>query len=129
MSLNIYENSGGISAISKDGTYTNPFSFFMSQEGGIMEQRFYLRAENPPEEAFEDGLIYATDSTAPDERFWIQFAPDVNGSAGVYADTYEFTVPLGQELPFWIKVNVPSGQEQGIKTDVKIQVSYVQVDA
>ena len=129
MSLNIYENSGGQTPISKDATYTNPFLYSISQDGGVAEQRFYFRSDDPFNEAFEDCVIFSIDSSNPDESFWFEFAPDVNGAAGTYASDYHFTVPVGQELPFWIKIDVPGGQEQQIKVDVKIQVTYVQVDA
>lgn len=129
MSLNIYESSNGLGAISKDESYTNPFLFSMAQEGGTLEQRFYFRSDDSLNESFTDCRIYATDSSLPDESFWVEFAPDENGSAGLYDSEYNFTLPIGQELPFWLRLDVPSGQPQQIKVDVKIQVTYVQVDA
>ena len=129
MSLNIYESSGGQGPISKDASFTNPFLFSMSQDGGILEQRFYLRSDDPYNESFTDCRIFAIDSAIPDESFWVEFAPDENGGAGIYASEYNFVVPLTQELPFWLKLDVPGGQEQQIKVDVKVQVTYVQVDA
>lgn len=129
MALQVYETSGGVSAISKDGSYTNPFQFSMSQDGGILEQRFYLRSDNTYNESFESGILFATDSALPDETFWIEFAHDENGGAGIYGPQLDFVLPVGQELPFWLKIDVPGGQEQQIKVDLKIQATYVQVDA
>lgn len=128
MSLHIYETSGGLGGISQNGEMSNPITFSVSQQGAILEQRFYLRSDNPYVEGFEDGIIYAKDSTLPDESAWVQFAPDVNGAAGPYATTMNFTIPVGQELPFWIKVDVPEAQEIQIKTDISIVTDYVTVE-
>lgn len=129
MSLQIYKNSGGIGAVSQNDTFTNPLVFEASQSGGILEQRLYLRSDNPPSEAFEDGVIFAQDSSLPDEAGWVSFAEDNNGAPDLYFPTMNFTIPVNQELPFWIKVDIPTGQEIQIKTEIGIYTDYVTVEA
>lgn len=129
MSLRIFKSSGGLGAISQNGELTNPLIFSVSQEdGAILEQRLYLRADNPSIEGFEDGIIYVRDATLPDESSWVMFAPDVNGAAGKYVAAMQFVIPVGQELPFWIKVQVPQAQEVQVKTDLSIVTDYVTVE-
>lgn len=129
MSLCIFESSGGVGQVSQNGELTNPLIFSVSQqEGGILEQRLYLRSDNPLVEGFEDGRIYARDATLPDESVWITFAPDVNGAAGDYASSMTFSIPIGQELPFWIRLDVPEAQEIQVKTDISIVTDYVTVE-
>lgn len=129
MSLYIYRQSGGIGQISTNDSYAAPLAFSISQDGAILEQRIYLRSDNPLIEGFADGQIFARDAQEPEEAWWITFADDVNGAAGSYQTTLDFTIPVGQELPIWIKIDIPGGQEQGLKTDIKIITTYTQVDA
>lgn len=128
MSLRIFTGSGGIGAISQGGSLTTPLTFSISPTGGTLEQRLYMRSDQPILEGFNDGRIYAVDGTLPDESVWISFAQDENGAAGQYLPVLDFTIPVGQELPFWIRLNVPSGQEIQTKTDISIKTEYVTVE-
>lgn len=125
MTLQIYTGSNQEGLVSQGGTFTSPLTYHVSQNGGTSESRLFLRTD--PSEALSDGVLTAKDATLPDESAWISFAPDVNGAAGVYESTFEFDLALGEELPFWLKVEVPSGTEQGLKTDISIASQYVRV--
>lgn len=128
MTLRIYKGSGGIGPISQDDLFTNPVSFSVSEEGGISEQRFYLRSDTPSAEIISDGKIYAQDSVSFDDSAWISFALDADGSAGLYEEVVSFEIGLNEEVPFWIKVEVPSAQIRGTKTDIDIVTEYISVD-
>lgn len=127
MSLVIYRSSNGQGAVSTSGSYTAPLTFEIAQTGGVLEQRLYLRSDNPSTESIADGMLFARDSTLPDESSWVGFAEDINGAAGIYDTQFTFNIGLGEELPFWIKLDVPQGQEQGTKVDISLVTRHVRV--
>lgn len=127
MSLSIYKNSNGVGEISQNETFTNPITFEVGVAGGIVEQRLYLRSPNPNTESFTDGKIYARDNASFDDSQWVSFANDFNGSAGAYVPVLDFEIGVGEELPIWIKVDIPSAQIRGTKSDIGIITEYITV--
>lgn len=126
MALGLYKLTNGQGQITTDNSFTNPILFEAAPVGGVIEGRFYLKMENSNIEYLTEGVLYAVDTTETDESSWFQFAPDESGGAGVYADTFEFEIPLGAEVPVWIKVTVPAGTSPEPKDDVRITASYIQ---
>lgn len=131
MSLRMYENAGGVGdVISDSGSLTNPILWEASQQGGILERRFWLRSDNTFNERFENVRIYAQDANYPSEAGWFTFALDSGSdSPGTYQTSLSgLTVESGLELPIWINVDIPANLELGAKTDIKILVDYTQLD-
>lgn len=128
MSLYIYKSSNGVSPVSQNEEFTNPVIFEVGVEGGIVEQRVYLRSDNPGIEFFTDGKIYAQDNIGFDDAQWVTFANDFNGSAGEYVSILDFEIELNQELPIWVKVDIPGAQIRGTKTDIDIITECIRVD-
>jgi hypothetical protein len=125
MTLQLYKNSGGQGAISFDGTFSNAILIDAGLQGSTTELRYFLRSDNPMGESFPSVTLFSRDATTPDESGWITFAPDVNGSAGTYGPTLTVSIGLGQEVPIWIRANIPAGVAMGNKTDISIVGSYI----
>ena len=123
--LGLYRLTNGGGQISDDNTFSNPVVWESSQLGGIVEGKYYLKMENPDVESLTGGTLYAVDSAGVDESFWFSFAPDEAGGAGEYASQFAFEIPLGSEVPVWIRVDIPSGIELEPKDDVRIAASYI----
>jgi hypothetical protein len=123
--IKMYKSSASISEVSVDKSYDNPVIWAVTQKGGILEQRLFLRMGELNEYA-TDGRVYAVDSAVPDETSWVQFAPEQNGGPGTYSSQFEFSIlPLGGEIVFWVKMEIPQALEQGNKTDISLAVSYI----
>ena len=127
MPIRIYKQSSGNSPVSNDDSYSNPLYYEVSPEGGILEQRHFVRMENQLTEYASNCKIYAIDSSGTDESSWFNFAPDgPEGGPGEYDTEYEFIVPLGAEIPIWIRVSLPEGLEVDPKDDIKVAIDYIE---
>jgi len=126
MGVGLFKLTGGAAEFSSDGTYTNPLLWEVSPDGGTLEAKYYLRMEDTFGEYCTGGTMWANDTDlTTDETSWITFAEDVGGGPGTYGPTFSFEIPLGSEVPVWINVNVPSGVELGVKTDLRISTSAI----
>lgn len=125
MALGLFKLSNGQGQISSDGSFNNPILWEASINGGVLEARYYLKMENANVEYLTSGTLYAVDAAGPDESSWFSFAPDEAGGPGEYSDTFEFELPLGSEMPVWIRVEIPSGIENEPKDDVLVTASYI----
>lgn len=125
MALGLYKLSNGQAPISSDGTFTSPIVWEASTVGGVLEARYYLKMENANVEYLTSGTLYAVDAAGPDESGWFSFAADEAGGPGEYSDTFEFELPLGSEMPVWIRVEIPDGIEVEPKDDVLVTASYI----
>lgn len=125
MGLGLYKITDGQGQISTDGTFSNAVLWEVATDGGILETRYYLKMENSSTEYLTQGTLYAVDAAGTDESGWFSFAPDESGGPGVYDSTFEFEIPLGSEVPVWIRVMVPSGIEAEPKDDVRVTASYI----
>lgn len=126
MGLGIYKLSGGSGAISTDLTFSNPIVFFASSSGGVVEAKYFLRMENANIEYLTNGRLYAVDSSGQDESGWFSFARDEDGGPGEYTSELLFDIPLGSEIPIWIRVMIPSALEQEPKDDIRVTAAYIQ---
>ena len=127
MPLRIYKESDGVGPISYDNTYSNPILYEVSPDGGILEKRYYIRMENQLTQYATNCRIYAIDASGTDDTDWFSFAPDgPEGGPGTYSSEYNFIVPLGAEIPIWIRVTVPDGLEIEPKDDVSIAIDYIE---
>lgn len=124
MGLGLYKLQGGLGAISKDFTYSNPVIWEVGTHGGILEGKFYLRVEDSLNQALTNGKIFAVDTSGADESFWYSFALD-DGGPSTYVDVLDFEIPLGSEVPIWIRVQVPEALEIEPKDDVRIAATYI----
>lgn len=124
MALGLYKGPGGVGEISYDGTYSNPILWEVSERGGTLQAKFYLRMQNLNEYCTE-GRLFAVDSSGDDETDWYEFAPDVGGSPGTYASEFLFEIPLGSEVPVWIMVHVPGELEIAPKDDIRVAATYI----
>ena len=125
MGIAIYKEQGGVGPISYDSSFSNPILWEVAQKGGILEHKYWVKMEDINGEYATNCLIYAVDSEGDDDTSWMQFARDDNGGAGEYVDQLQFDVPLGSEIPIWIKVDAPTGVDLGPKTDLKVEISYI----
>lgn len=124
--LNLRRKPGvGTPPITFDNSYTNPLLFEAGKLGGSLEVKLYARSSNSLSESLTNCHLTAVDSAGLDESTWFSFALDVSGGAGVYSPTLDFEIPLGAELPIWIRVDVPANVEFGAKRDVKLRVAYI----
>lgn len=126
MALGLYKLPDSQGQISSDNTYTNPVVWETSPAGGVLEKKYYLRMENGNVEYLTNGRLYAVDVSGEDESGWFSFAPDEAGGPGIYSTEFLFEIPLGAEVPVWIRVELPSGLETEPKDDVRIAASYIQ---
>ena len=110
--------------ISSDGSYSNPITWAVGQNGGTIEQRMVVKSDESGTEFFPIVKIFARDSVSPDESGWFQFAMDENGGAGIYSDSIEFDVPLNDQRIIWIKGAIPEAVPRGTKSDIGIVVQY-----
>ena len=134
MAVKIYKLSGGLSEVSSDLSFDNPILWEVSQKGGTLENRFFLRNDEGNTVA-TNVAITAIDSHGADESDWysfalFSFAPDNGGSPGEYVETLDgLTIPENGEIPFWMKIDIPEAIEIGPKTDIRVKVSGIIVDA
>lgn len=124
MALELYKLSGGYAKFSRDLSYSNPILWAASSQGGVLEAKYFLRMENSNEYCTA-GKIFAVDTAGEDESSWFSFAPDEAGGPGSYQDSMEFEIPLGGEVPVWIRVSLPDGIEQEPKDDIKVTATYL----
>lgn len=129
MGVRLFKASGGQGEISFDGSFTNPILWEVSQQGGILERKYFVRMESLLDEYATDCRIYATDGVDEDETSWVTFAFEENGGPGEYQSELNFHIPLGSEIPVWIRTEVPEAVTLGAKTDVKVEISYIRHEA
>ena len=125
MVLGLFKLTNGQGQISADETYSNPATWETSPTGGTLETRYYLRMDNANVEYLTDGRLYAVDVVGEDESGWFTFAPDEAGGPGEYASDFEFELELEEEVPVWIRVQIPSGIDTEPKDDIKLTCSYI----
>ena len=125
MAVNIYRLPNKESLVST-GDMSNPIKWDLANttEAKILDQRLFLAVDNVGVEQ-ADGVLSSVDKSGSDESSWYKFAADVEGVAGTYGDTLEFTIDGSGETPFWIRLYVPEGIQAEPKTDLKILLSYI----
>jgi hypothetical protein len=84
--------------------------------------------ENPSSQYLTNGRLYALDAAGADESDWFSFAADENGGPGEYEDEFLFEIPLGAEIPVWVRLTVPDGIEVEPKDDIKVSASYIEFE-
>lgn len=122
--LGLYKYSGGIGAITDDETFVNPIAWSASSSGATIEQMYYLRMNSPSSEYLSDGVLYCTDIEGTDESGWVSFAADLSGVPDTYDSTFLFSLALDEELPVWIKIEIPAAWTPNPKYDLRIACDY-----
>lgn len=122
--LGIYKYSGGVGQITSDETFVNPIAWSASSSGATIEQMFYLRMESPSAEYLTDGVLYCIDIEGSDESSWVTFASDLGGVPDTYGAPFLFDLAADEELPVWIKIDVPSSWSPNPKYDLRIACDY-----
>lgn len=123
MGLLMFKNTGGVSEVSSDASYSNPILWNETQDGGTTETRYFMTMEAG--EYATDGVVYAEDSLDDGRESWFEFAEDGSGGPGTYASTLNFEIDEDEEVSFWIKVVMPTGQAIGVNDDIQIKASYI----
>lgn len=126
MPLGIYKLTDGQAAFSNDHTFSNPILWESSTGGGVLEQRVYLRMEDANTQYLTEGRLFAIDSSGIDESGWFSFAPDEGGGPGTYESEFLFEIPLGSEIPVWIRVEIPEALEEEPKDDIRISATWLE---
>lgn len=129
MSLGIYRESGKSGLISTGGAMTSPILVEGTQDGAVVERRLFLAMTDPTESA-SDIVVSSEDLTSPDESGWVEFSLESGGVANSYSSSINIaSLPVGQELPFWIRVTIPQAEPLGFKDDITIKTEYVLITA
>jgi len=118
MAINVYEDVGKTQVISTDGSMSNPLDTTHPIAGSTQIKPIYF-------EHTDIGFRYeftlsCQDTSGSDESSWIQFAPDVDGVAGTFANTLDINLLANTVVKVYVRVTSTVQVDAVNKQDLKI---------
>lgn len=142
MAVDIYISPDGVSAVSQDGAFTNPFSLtFDGRTGGTRQMRLYIRNDDalqyytnlsltlqenssfPIIDNSIDGFAWklSEGDTQPTEADWANIS---SGNVIAFSDLGSSGSPdTSTYLPFWVYVQIPPGLDVQVFDRVQFVLS------